>query len=154
MSTNDRPTWPISAHTGKDYRDDGSFWRPLREAFRFELPTEVLKLIHKHYVIAEFEHARDLTSNPLSARTDNQLQLDFQRLSHASTESGACMCYCGKVGGCLYSCYTKDGEYDGYDQRCDIGDVPQMTTIGIDEEIHFWFEPECEKRGIDDALLW
>ena len=42
------PDLSISARTGKDFRDDGSFWRPLREAFRFELPTEVLELIHTY----------------------------------------------------------------------------------------------------------
>ena len=46
------PDLSISARTGKDFRDDGSFWRPLREAFRFELPTEVLELIHTYYVDA------------------------------------------------------------------------------------------------------
>ena len=47
----------ISPRTGKDYRDDGSIWCSLRDAFHFELPTEVLELIHKYYVVADFEHA-------------------------------------------------------------------------------------------------
>ena len=117
------PDLSISARTGKNFRDDGSFWRPLREAFRFELPTEVLELIHTYYVDAEFEHALDFEANPLSARTDKQLLLDLQRIRRAADESFNRKCLCGVVGGCCYDEFNHDGDHIGYNVCCSAGEV-------------------------------
>ena len=93
---------------GKDYRDDGSFWRSLRDAFHFELPTEVLELIHKYYVVAEFSHAlADYFADiPSLIRMNERLLLVLQRTRNASKEVRNCMCLCGKIGGCIYDIST------------------------------------------------
>ena len=137
------PDLDISVRTGRDFRDDGSFWRPLREAFRFELPTEVLRLIHEHYIFAEFALA---TTAELSTRSDQQLLLDLQRLQNAYKERGYCMCLCGIVGGCCYNVRGPDGEDEGYAQHCPYGEV-WMQQLYLDEEISS-VESECEKRGL------
>jgi hypothetical protein len=107
-----------------EFRDDGSFWQPLREAFGFELPDDVLKLIHPHYVVAEFEHAMNEESNVLSRRSDNQLQLDINRLTNALEKSlTLTTCNCGIPGGCCYSVHDEDGNEDGYEMNCDRGEI-------------------------------
>ena len=126
-------TVSISPRTGKDYRDDGSFWAPLRDALRFKLPTEILELVHRHYVVAEFEHALDHDGeNPPSVRTDQRLLLDTRRLLNAEEESRHLTCLCGIPGGCCY--YPKrhpfgDDNYDGsYHMECKMGEIWLVTT--------------------------
>ena len=106
-----------------EFRDDGSFWQPLRKAFGFELPDDVLKLIHQHYVVAEFEHAMNEGSNVLSRRSDNQLQLDIKRLKGALEKSHTLMCNCGIPGGCCYIVPDDEGNENGYGMNCDRGDI-------------------------------
>ncbi len=106
-----------------EFRDDGSFWQPLREAFGFWLPDDVLKLIHQHYVVAEFEHTMNEGSNVLSRRSDNQLQLDIKRLASALERSHTVMCNCGIPGGCCYTVRDDEGNEDGYAMNCDRGDI-------------------------------
>ena len=136
------PDLAISARTNRNYRDDGSFWPPLRQAFRFELPTEVLRLIHKHYVVAEFEFA----STAVSRRSDQQLLLDLQRYKNAYEESGHCMCLCGKVGGCCYDIRGPDEEDEGYGMHCSAGEV-WLKQVYLMEDV--WaIEAECKERGL------
>lgn len=142
------PDLSISARTGKDYRDDGSFWRPLREAFRFELPTEVLKLIHTYYVDAEFEHALDFEANPLSARTDKQLLLDLQRIRRAADESFNRKCLCGVVGGCCYDEFNHDGDHIGYNVCCSAGEAGWESARYLGLEILPDLENECTQRDM------
>ena len=139
--------WNMSARTGKEYRDDGSFWMPLREGFRFALPTDALRLIHTHYVPIEFEHAMDIDGNPISAPTDAQLELDIRRLYHASVESFSLTCHCGIQGGCCHTVYTADGEQDGYSQDCDSGEVFLVSVDIGDIEQLLWCEREKRARS-------
>ena len=134
----------MSSRTGKDYRDDGSFWRSLRDAFQFELPTEVLELIHKYYVVADFEHSYVI---PLSICTNERLLLDLQRTRNASQEVCNCMCLCGKIGGCIYDIPPSEDVPEGYGIHCAAGD-----WVMIEESELKWhivhIEGECEKRGL------
>ena len=139
----------MSSRTSKDYRDDGSFWRSLRDAFHFELPTEVLELIHKYYVVAEFNHAfADYFADiPSLIRTNERLLLVLQRTRNASKEVRNCMCLCGKIGGCIYDIPQSEDVPEGYGIHCAAGD-----WVMIEESELKWhivhIEGECEKRGL------
>ena len=144
MSVAETDCLNISSRTGKDYRDDGSFWRSLRDAFHFELPTEVLQLIHKYYVVADFEHTYVFL---LSICTNERLLLDLQRTRNASKEVRNCMCLCGKIGGCIYDIPQSEDVPEGYDIHCAAGDWvigEEFCLKGHIENI----EGECEKRGL------
>ena len=137
---------PGQAATGRDYRDDGSFWAPLRQGFRFEFPTEVLRLIHSEYVAAEDNHACDFIGNPLTERTDDRLLSDCRRVGNSEWPYLSLRCNCGIVGGCIRTSYDRDGQEDGYDVSCSRGDF----ALGLYDIEGDWsrIAKEVQRRGL------